>query len=284
MFFKYKLKSFTLIELLVVIAIIGLLASIALVTLGGTRAKARDAVRMIDLSQLQKMLEMYQINKDSYPLSTEDFQIQGHPWGSFWEGYGGVPKDPSPSQNYVYVSDGKSYQLYANFEREPVNPAFASAAPCGPNGEYNGGVAGSGTALVAFEVSLPPSEEEEEEPGPIQCDPPLAPGERTFSVTMKDNPKITQIVVDPLDVNKFASQQVRVKIWEIYEKPITEVTGEALTDNMSFPFSLSLIDGIDTNGTWQGSWFNKDSYCQKYILYITAASESGQSKFGLAFR
>ena len=282
--------GFTLIELLVVIAIIGLLASIVLVSLGGTRAKARDAVRMADLRQLQQMLEMYQIKNDSYPLSTEDFQIKDHPWGSFWEGYGGIPKDPLPTQSYVYVSDGLSYQIYAKFEREPVNYAFACGS-CGPNGEYNGGIASSGTTLIAFEVSPPPGEGGEEgtpgpAPGPgyIQCDPPLASGEQPYAVSTKDNPRITQVVLNPLDVNKFASQTVSVKIQETNEKPITEVTGKALTDSMSFPFTLSLIDGTDTNGTWQGSWFNEDSYCQNYMLIITATSESGQSKVELAFR
>jgi len=287
--------GFTLIEILVVIAIIGILVGIVLVAFGGARASARDAVRMSDLRTLEKMLEMYKIEEERYPFSTADFQIQDQPWGSFWEGYGTVPKDPlSPEQDYAYVSDeGRDYQIYAKFEREPVLPAFACAEPCGPNAEYNGGIASTGAILIAFEPEpepepesepeLPP-EEEATPSEPIVCDPPLASGEQTFSVTTPDNPRMTQVVINPLDVDKFASQTVSVEIQETAGYPITEVTGQARTNNISFPFSLSLISGTDIDGTWQGSWYNEDEYCQNYMLIITATSQSGTSEVELAFR
>lgn len=53
-----KRKGFTLIELLVVIAIIGLLSSLAVVSLNSAREKARDARRVSDVRQLATLIEM----------------------------------------------------------------------------------------------------------------------------------------------------------------------------------------------------------------------------------
>lgn len=62
-------KGFTLVELLVVIAIIGLLSTIAFISLNRARAKARDAKRVSDVRQLQSALELYYNDQSSpaYP-------------------------------------------------------------------------------------------------------------------------------------------------------------------------------------------------------------------------
>jgi type II secretion system protein G len=54
-----KNKAFTLIELLVVIAVIGLLASVVLVSLKGTREKAKVARAVSDLNQISKAIYLY---------------------------------------------------------------------------------------------------------------------------------------------------------------------------------------------------------------------------------
>ena len=62
-----KNKGFTLIELLVVIAIIGMLSSVVLASLNTARAKARDAKRAAEMTELRKALELYRSNNADYP-------------------------------------------------------------------------------------------------------------------------------------------------------------------------------------------------------------------------
>jgi general secretion pathway protein G len=64
-------KAFTLIELLVVIAIIGILTTIAVISLNNARAKARDAKRIADMKQVQTALELFFNDRGRYPTDEE---------------------------------------------------------------------------------------------------------------------------------------------------------------------------------------------------------------------
>ncbi len=64
---KKNKQGFTLIELLVVIAIIGLLSTLSILALNQARARARDARRVADVSQMRTALEMYYNDNANYP-------------------------------------------------------------------------------------------------------------------------------------------------------------------------------------------------------------------------
>jgi type IV pilus assembly protein PilA len=159
-------KGFTLIELIVVIGILGLLATTAMALLNPIAQfqKANDAKRKADLSQIQKALESYYQDNQSYPdsLTYQLDPITTPPsgktklsWGTSWQPYMNVlPKDPTLNRQYVYYSpatlpdgtplNGQGYCLYANLERAANDSSACKAdgtkcenspdGACGANG------------------------------------------------------------------------------------------------------------------------------------------------------
>jgi prepilin-type N-terminal cleavage/methylation domain-containing protein len=119
-------KGFTLIELLVVIAIIGLLSTLAVVSLNNAREKSRDAKRVSDIRQIQTGLELYYADRNGYPVVPTGGIILGGSTAkvlSFGGGtgsgaafaalgggtapiyLGNIPANPEPGgANYVYNS------------------------------------------------------------------------------------------------------------------------------------------------------------------------------------
>jgi len=122
-------KGFTLIELLVVIAIIGLLSTLAVVSLNGARAKARDARRVSDVKAIQTAIELYKAdNNDAMPA------VPAVAWTGWVDASGlsaylpsGMPTDPSDHVYYVCIS-GTDYIVGAVLENNPVSAGVVTDA------------------------------------------------------------------------------------------------------------------------------------------------------------
>lgn len=135
---KLNKKGFTLIELLVVIAIIGLLSTLAVVSLNSARTKARDARRQSDMKQISTAMELYYSENETYPTNNAAGctaaaadQIAGAdavgaletmcggPGYSITDGTATflavIPADPG-SNNYQYEGDTTTYCMQATLE------------------------------------------------------------------------------------------------------------------------------------------------------------------------
>lgn len=149
-------RGFTLVELLVVIAIIGLLSTLAVVSLGTARSKARDARRISDVKQIQTALELYFADAGVYPVenptaitlgtggATDILTESGFENGSSPTGttiyMGQVPQNfpqPASIDDYEYVTDagGLTYTITFQLEGNVANingaPATVEATPSG---------------------------------------------------------------------------------------------------------------------------------------------------------
>ncbi len=139
---KNNFKGFTLIELLVVISIIGLLSTLAVVSLNNARAKARDARRVSDIKQIQTALELYYNDKDAYPTVASATLGSGNyvtlSSGGFLSAVGAntvymgkVPVAPTPPTGNAYTYKSAAGTTYCiSFNLESSIPSLGTGLAC----------------------------------------------------------------------------------------------------------------------------------------------------------
>ena len=97
-------KAFTLIEILLVIVILGLLATVAVVTLSGTREGAMEDTTKLKIEEIMQVLEVYYAHVSAYPTEEEGLpalvtkpEFEDEAVGKKWRGpylkKKGIPKD-----------------------------------------------------------------------------------------------------------------------------------------------------------------------------------------------
>jgi prepilin-type N-terminal cleavage/methylation domain-containing protein len=144
-------NGFTFIELIVSISVLAILVAIVIFAVNPfvQFQKGRDARRKADLNQIQKALEQYYQDHQSYPPSSGSplYEITDTsttpsiivPWGGttpVWQKYIEVlPKDPDGSKQYQYKTDatGQMYWLYASLDRGAKDPDACPGGICSSN-------------------------------------------------------------------------------------------------------------------------------------------------------
>lgn len=149
---KNIFDGFTLIELLVVISIIGILMGLSIFGLQGARTASRDAKRKTDLELVRSGLEIYKSDCNMYPVSNSAAYVStvlatsgnsltgdnvSSPACKSTNVYiSQLPADPTATTGqYVYWSDGKTYELCSTLEKPQGSPPVAllcgASSTCG---------------------------------------------------------------------------------------------------------------------------------------------------------
>lgn len=137
-FFRASRPGFSLLEGLIVLAMIGLLAAFAAASLSSARARTRDAQRLAGMSSLRSALQLYWLEKATYPASegaeigrieTSSEVLTSNGFSSRAEATGTiylpiVPTGPKVGEFYAYKGGPNGYSI--RFQTES-NTEFGQA-------------------------------------------------------------------------------------------------------------------------------------------------------------
>ena len=168
-------KGSTLIELLMTVVILAILWTIAVFSLQGYHQKARDSVRISELANIQKSLELYLANQGQYPEPTNPQDIT-YLWLEVWKQWviwesvvtqlldlSDKPVDPLTGTEYTYsrLNTKDEFQLATILEKWPIvsiiNQGYAwdQLATAYVSGTYNGLFAKVYSWSTTYVLSVP---------------------------------------------------------------------------------------------------------------------------------
>ncbi|BBO90787.1 type II secretion system protein GspG [Desulfosarcina ovata subsp. ovata] len=141
-----------MIEVMVVVAIMGVLVAIATPSFLSYRERARIAVAIVDMQNIERAIDIYRLDNNAYPDSLADIGMDGlrDPWGNPYvylridgadlSGNGQLRKD------HGNVPVNSDYDLYSNGADGNSQTAFTAKASQDDvvrayNGSYYGKVA-----------------------------------------------------------------------------------------------------------------------------------------------
>lgn len=103
----------------------------------------------------------------------------------------------------------------------------------------------------------------------------LPHGKQTYYIQGSHNsPQFMEAIIDPVDVRVGDNQTMTIKIRDEYS--ITKVEAQVETDTGIKIYKLDLVEGIDTDGIWQGSWTVHDTHSEKYRTTFFAIDSNNE--------
>lgn len=132
-------QGFTLVELIIVIIILAVLATIWFISLSWYVANSRDSKRLVEIKNIKKAIDIYQIQTGEIPKSWNNISNVFAKWAEIFTNseidetfqnllkIHGLKTDSITWKNYIYgvSSDWKKYQVGTFVEKEK-NLSFAS--------------------------------------------------------------------------------------------------------------------------------------------------------------